>query len=128
MAEDATQECLLRVLTHLSQYRSEAKFGTWATRIALNAVFDFRSGVARQARHRDGRLRRRAGGRAGRLQTERPDDALLLKQLKTVCNRALLQCLDGDHRAAFVLGRSWSSMLTMRLRSSKWSPQRGANV
>jgi hypothetical protein len=36
--------------------------------------------------------------------TERPDDALLLKQLKTVCNRALLQCLDGDHRAAFVLG------------------------
>jgi RNA polymerase sigma factor (sigma-70 family) len=103
-AEDATQECLLRVLTHLSQYRSEAKFGTWATRIALNAIFDFRSGIARQARI--GMDDFAAGLATGRddSATERPDDALLLKQLKTVCNRALLQCLDGDHRAAFVLG------------------------
>ena len=49
-AEDATQECLLRVITHLSQYRSEAKFATWATRVAVNVLFDYRSGLAREAR------------------------------------------------------------------------------
>ena len=48
-AEDATQESLLRVITHLSQYRAEAKFSTWATRVAVNAIFDFRSGLAREA-------------------------------------------------------------------------------
>src|SRR5215471_14576667 len=50
LAEDATQECLLRVVTHLSQYRGEAKFGTWATRVAVNVILDFRSGLARQPR------------------------------------------------------------------------------
>src|SRR6516164_1513622 len=49
-AEDATQECLLRVITHLSQYRGDAKFGTWATRVAVNVIFDFRNGLARQSR------------------------------------------------------------------------------
>src|SRR5215472_17241292 len=49
-AEDATQECLLRAITHLSQYRGDAKFGTWATRVAVNVILDFRSGRAREAR------------------------------------------------------------------------------
>src|SRR5579859_3461058 len=49
-AEDATQECLLRVITHLSSYKGEAKFKTWATRVAVNVILDFRSGLARDAR------------------------------------------------------------------------------
>ncbi len=104
IAEDAVQECLLRIITHLSQYRQEAKFATWATRIAVNAIFDFRSGVARRARY--GFDDFAAGLAAGRDETatEKPEDALVLKEAKTLCNRALLQCLDGDHRMAFVLG------------------------
>ena len=103
-AEDATQECLLRVITHLSQFRGDAKFGTWATRIAVNAIFDFKSGVARNVRFGFDDF---AGGLAlGRdpSAAERPEDALLLKELKTLCGRALLHCLDGDHRVAYVLG------------------------
>jgi RNA polymerase sigma factor (sigma-70 family) len=104
LAEDATQECLLRVVTHLSQFRSEAKFGTWATRIAVNAILDFKDGVARSARL--GFDDFAAGLATGREPSalERPEDALLLKELKTLCGRALLHCLDGDHRVAFVLG------------------------
>jgi RNA polymerase sigma factor (sigma-70 family) len=103
-AEDATQECLLRVITHLSQYRGEAKFGTWATRVAVNVILDFRSGLARQPRMT---LDAFAEGLAAGLDdtaTERPEDALLLKQAKTQCCRALLQCLDGNHRVAFIMG------------------------
>ena len=104
LAEDATQECLLRVITHLSQYRAEAKFGTWATRIAVNAILDFRSGVARHARVRfEDFAEGLASGRDPEA-PERPEDAVLLKELKTLCGRALLHCLDGDHRVAFVLG------------------------
>jgi RNA polymerase sigma factor (sigma-70 family) len=104
LAEDAAQESLLRVITHLSQFRDEAKFATWATRIAVNAIFNFRDGMARHARIEFDAFA--AGLTHGRDDTaaERPADALLLKQLKTICNRALLHCLDGDLRIAFVLG------------------------
>ncbi len=104
LAEDATQECLLRVITHLSQYRGQAKFGTWATRIAVNAILDFKSGIARSARVTFDQFAEGLANGRDPSASERPEDALLLKELKTLCGRALLHCLDGDHRVAFVLG------------------------
>jgi RNA polymerase sigma factor (sigma-70 family) len=104
VAEDATQECLLRVITHLSQYRAEARFGTWATRVAVNVILDLRGGRAREARMTLESFRGALETGRDEAATERPEDALLLKQAKTQCSRALLQCLDGDHRIAFVLG------------------------
>jgi RNA polymerase sigma factor (sigma-70 family) len=103
-AEDATQECLLRVITHLSQYRSEAKFATWATRVAVNVLLDHRSGSAREAQMTFRAFSEMLQESPDTTATERPEDALLLKQAKTQCSRALLQCLDGSHRVAFVLG------------------------
>src|SRR5258708_11000269 len=35
-AEDADQEAFLKALTHLGQFRAEAKFSTWLVQIALN--------------------------------------------------------------------------------------------
>jgi RNA polymerase sigma-70 factor (ECF subfamily) len=35
-AEDAAQEAFLKALTHIGQFRSEAKFSTWLVQIALN--------------------------------------------------------------------------------------------
>ena len=35
---------------------------------------------------------------------ERVEDAVLHHQLKLICGRAMLHCLDGDHRIAYVLG------------------------
>ena len=104
LAEDAAQECLLRVVTHLSEWKGEARFATWATRIAVNATLDFRSGMARNARYGFGEFAERLAQGLDPDATERPEDALLVKQAKSMCNRALLLCLDGGHRAAFVLG------------------------
>jgi RNA polymerase sigma factor (sigma-70 family) len=104
LAEDAAQECLLRVVTHLSQYRREAKFATWATRVAVNAVLDFKNGLAREARGSFELFANQLDVGLDTTAVEKPEDALLLKQAKKQCNQALLQCLDGDHRVAFVLG------------------------
>jgi RNA polymerase sigma factor (sigma-70 family) len=104
LAEDAAQECLLRVVTHLSQYRQEAKFATWAMRVAVNAVLDFKNGVARSARLTFDAFENQLDLGLDESAVERPEDALLLKQVKKLCNQVLLQCLDGDHRIAFVLG------------------------
>ena len=42
-AEDAVQEALIRVVTHLAQFDRRARFATWAWRIALNASLDARA-------------------------------------------------------------------------------------
>jgi RNA polymerase sigma factor (sigma-70 family) len=39
-AEDATQEGLAKILTHLSTFRVESAFRTWAYRIAMRHVLD----------------------------------------------------------------------------------------
>src|SRR5689334_24106936 len=41
-ARDATQEILLRVVTHLSSFRFESSFLTWVYRLATNALLNFR--------------------------------------------------------------------------------------
>ena len=39
-AEDATQEILVRIITHLSQFDFRSKLKTWAYRIAVNYILD----------------------------------------------------------------------------------------
>jgi len=41
-AEDATQEILVRIVTHLSQFDFRSKLKTWAYRIAVNYILDVR--------------------------------------------------------------------------------------
>lgn len=103
-AEEVTQEALLRVLTRLSEFRGESRFGTWAYRVAVSRILD-----EKRARSRRPRMTfdEHAADLAEGLQLdaeERPEDALLLSQIKVGCGFALLQCLDGEHRLAYVLG------------------------
>jgi RNA polymerase sigma factor (sigma-70 family) len=103
-AEDATQESLIRIVTRLAQYRAEARFSTWAWRIAVRRILDFREQRAAAARFGfDGFAADLADGLDGQA-AERTEDAILHQQLRRMCSRALLQCLDGDHRIAFILG------------------------
>ena len=49
-AQDATQEILLRVVTHLAGFRGESNFQTWVYRIAVNHLLSWRkSRVEEQA-------------------------------------------------------------------------------
>src|SRR5438045_9780204 len=41
-AKDATQDILLRVVTHLSTFRADSAFFTWVYRIAANHLVDCR--------------------------------------------------------------------------------------
>lgn len=101
-AEDAAQEALIRVVTRLAQYRGEAKFSTWAWRIAVRRILDVRA--AHGARMSFERFADDLADGRDDTAVERPEDAVLHRQLKVMCSRAVLQCLDADHRIAFVLG------------------------
>ena len=39
-AEDATQEILIRIVTHLSQFDFRSKLKTWGFRVAVNYILD----------------------------------------------------------------------------------------
>jgi RNA polymerase sigma factor (sigma-70 family) len=41
-ARDATQEILLKIVTHLSGFRGESSFRTWYYRIGCNHLLNFR--------------------------------------------------------------------------------------
>jgi RNA polymerase sigma factor (sigma-70 family) len=103
-AEDATQEALLRIVTHLGQYRGDARFSTWAWRVAIRRILDVRQQRASATRWTFDEFAADLADGRDDTAVERAEDAILYGQLKLVCSRAMLQCLDPDHRIAFILG------------------------
>ena len=107
-ARDASQEILIRVVTHLSLFRGESGFLTWVYRIAANYLITARQGrVERQGLTFERFAEDLSEGLAD-LPAERDewpaDTALLLEEVKVGCMHALLSCLDRPHRLAYILG------------------------
>jgi RNA polymerase sigma factor (sigma-70 family) len=103
-ADDATQEALIKVLHGLRQFRGEAKFSTWAWSVATRCIIDFRRGAFRQPLYSfDQFSEDLADGRDMDAQ-EQAEDRVHLGQLMVGCARALLMCLDAEHRLAYVVG------------------------
>ena len=44
-AEDASQEILIKVMTHLSEFRKESSLTTWVFRIAVNHLKDYKKSM-----------------------------------------------------------------------------------
>ena len=103
-AEDATQEILIRVITHLSQFDFRSRLRTWVYRLATNYLLDVKkSPVERQNLS----FARFAGDLAKGLSTEGPVDgerSRLIEEVKIGCTLGMLQCLDRPHRLAYLLG------------------------
>jgi RNA polymerase sigma factor (sigma-70 family) len=106
-AEDATQEILVRLVTHLGSFRGESAFTTWAYRVASNYLLTTRKRRAereeltfeRFAEQLDEGLAPEAPGPAAEVETR-----LLVEEVKLGCSQGMLLCLDRDHRLAYILG------------------------
>ncbi len=102
-AKDATQEILLRVITHLGSFRGESAFFTWAYRIGANHLLSWR-----KSRLESQQLTFEAFGRdlqEGLASSpKQPDEALLFQEIRVGCTLAMLLCLDRPHRLAYILG------------------------
>ncbi|MEO7424786.1 MAG: hypothetical protein ABI036_06335 [Fibrobacteria bacterium] len=98
---------ILEVITHLSQFKFESRFETWLFRIVANHVAD---------------LRRASPAAKGftfsvfeeellsdqidpsQNEADAPDFQAQISEIRLSCTTALLQCLDTEHRLAYVLG------------------------
>src|SRR5258708_24462471 len=103
-AEDAAQEILIIVLTHLGSFRGESALTTWVWRVAANHLARVRRGRREVVSFEllDERLRSGLDADAA----DRPDplSEALTRELRMRCTQAMLLCLDRELRIAYILG------------------------
>ena len=112
-AADATQEILLKVVTHLSGFRSESAFSTWVWRVATNHLMTARTRKAESPEvSLEGIAERLEQGLefAAQLAHDRgepgllsPQDKLEARQVALGCTQSMLMALDREHRLAYVI-------------------------
>lgn len=106
-AEDATQECLVKIATRLSGFRGESGFRTWAYRIAMNHLLDVRRSAPERVVSSFGCYRdylARAPDEEPPAPGALPDAALIVEEVRRSCTLGMLLCLERDQRLTFILG------------------------
>ena len=106
-AEDATQDILLKMITHLSSFRGDSLFTTWVFRIAVNHLKDYKKHMF--AHHPLSFEFYGDDIENGNIQdvpdlTQNVEKELLAEELKMSCTNVMLQCLDTESRCIFILG------------------------
>jgi RNA polymerase sigma factor (sigma-70 family) len=106
-AEDAAQEILIRVVTHLGSFRGESAFRTWVWRIAANTLLNLRRARMEQATvsfDAFGRDLEQGLSDAPLSVPAGVEEALLLEEVKIGCSLGMLLCLERPQRLAYILG------------------------
>jgi RNA polymerase sigma factor (sigma-70 family) len=103
-AEDATQEALLIVITHLGSFRGESAVRTWVWRIAANHLLRAKKG-RRETLSFESLGERLDHGLSDRvLEVPEAESSLYAQEIRLRCTEGMLLCLDRDSRLAYILG------------------------
>ncbi len=106
-AEDATQDILLKMITHLSSFRGDSSFTTWVFSIATNHLKNYKKHMF--ARYPLNFEYYGDDIENGKIQdvpdlTQSVEKDILAEELKMSCTNVMLQCLDTESRCIFILG------------------------
>jgi RNA polymerase sigma factor (sigma-70 family) len=99
-AEDACQEILIKIITHLEGFRGEASVRTWAYRIAVRHMLDRQKSRVETMTQS---FERFGADLLDGLAAEPDPDPVMTREVKLGCTLAMLTCLDREHRATYVL-------------------------
>jgi RNA polymerase sigma factor (sigma-70 family) len=111
-AQDAAQEILLRITTHLASFKGESKFETWVYRVATNHLLTARTRRGETPEISLDAMEEKLG--AGMVYAESlglqadahsllPEDQLAARRIALDCTQGMLMGLDRDHRVAYIL-------------------------
>ncbi len=106
-AEDATQEILIKVITHLAEFKGESRFTTWVFRIAANHLLSTRKRRAEKWEYSFERCEQgieEALSMSNLENAETPENNLIVEEVKLACLQGVLLCLSREIRLAFILG------------------------
>jgi RNA polymerase sigma factor (sigma-70 family) len=104
-AEDACQEILIQIITHLAQWRGEASLRTWSWRIAGRYLNRMRRTAKEEMVSFDLMEELIAVGQSNPAlpQASEAELELLQEELKLSCTHAMLLALERDQRIAWIL-------------------------
>lgn len=103
-AKDATQEILIKIVTHLSSFNFESNFTTWTYRIATNYLLNKLDKQKRQQLNFDIFAKDLAQGLNHSYSVNDAEKKLLVEEVKIGCSTGMLQCLDKESRISYVVG------------------------
>ena len=106
-AEDATQDILLKMITHLSSFRGDSSFTTWVFRIAVNHLKNYKKHMfAHHPLSFEFYGNDIENGKTESVPdlTQNVEKEILAEELKMSCTNVMLQCLDVESRCIFILG------------------------
>jgi RNA polymerase sigma factor (sigma-70 family) len=103
-AEDATQEILLVVLTHVGTFRGESALLTWVFRVAASHLLRFRRGRREVIDFQTLGDRLDAGLAQQTNPASDPEFETLTLEIRLRCTEAMLLSLDRNSRLVFILG------------------------
>jgi RNA polymerase sigma factor (sigma-70 family) len=106
-AEDETQEILIKVITHLSEFREESAFTSWVYRISCNHLLTTRKRNIERMGMTFEFLEDFAAAEAEKtypLAVSGQERAVLQEEARLGCLQAILSCLETEMRIAFILG------------------------
>ncbi len=106
-AEDASQDILLKVITHLSSFKRDSSFSTWVFSIAVNHLKNYKKHMfAKYPLSFEFYGDDIVNGKIDDVPdlTQDVERSILAEELKLSCTNVLLQCLDPDSRCVFILG------------------------
>lgn len=106
-AEDAAQDILLKMITHLSSFRGDSSFTTWVFSLAVNHLKNYKKHMFAHFP-----LSFEYYGddiENGKMEdvpdlTQNVEKDILAEELKMSCTNVMLQCLDTESRCIFILG------------------------
>jgi RNA polymerase sigma factor (sigma-70 family) len=107
-AEDAMQEILVKIITHLDSFRGESAFTTWVYRIASNHLL-----TTQKQRKKHSEITFTFEnyeslvdqlGEVTPTASLQPEQKLIVEEIMISCMQGLLGCLDQDFRIAYILG------------------------
>jgi RNA polymerase sigma factor (sigma-70 family) len=105
-AEDASQEILLKIITHLGSFRGESSFNTWMYRVAANHLLTMRKRRAERGAISFEEYEESCDSISAvdwqESQSE-PLQHLFVEEIRISCLQGLLLCLDREHRLAYLL-------------------------
>lgn len=106
-AEDATQDIMLKIITHLASFKQESLFSTWVFRIATNHLINYKKHMFAQFplnfEYYGDDIENAPINDIPDL-TQDIEKSILAEELKMSCTNVMLQCLDRESRCIFVLG------------------------
>ena len=106
-AEDATQEILIKIITHLDRFEGRSRFSTWTFRVASNHLLSTRQRRAEKLNLDFKYFEQMIDWHKTSFRPDSLNDGerhLMTKEVKLICIQSLLLGLKRDIRLAYIIG------------------------